>query len=152
MVTINDSKDFETHIGLTPRAWLVKWKAGEITHTPENDALHCDAFRVLEPIKVFLDDIRTPKMIYGDEEWVLVSTVKEVIELLVEDKVSHLSLDNDLGPYEPEGHTAVKWMIDNNIWPSEEIYVHSANTVRAPQMRWDINVHFYRCAKLIKKK
>ena len=88
-------------------------------------------------IKVFLDDMRIPSDVYGDNadtEWTLVFNVEEVKELLKKGNVSHLSLDNDLGLDEPEGHTIVKWMIDNNIWPTEEIYVHSMNVVRATQM------------------
>lgn len=102
-------------------------------------------------IKVFLDDMRIPSDVYGDNadtEWTLVFNVEEVKELLKKGNVSHLSLDNDLGLDEPEGHTIVKWMIDNNIWPTEEIYVHSMNVVRATQMRADINRYYYCCVKV----
>ena len=83
-----------------------------------------------KPIKVFLDDERIPSQIYGDgadDEWVLVSTVDEVKELLQNDSVSHLSLDNDLGLGIPEGHTLIPWMMDTGHWPTNELYVHSAN-------------------------
>jgi hypothetical protein len=98
-------------------------------------------------MKVFLDDIRCLSDIYGnlytDEEWITVKTTADVFELLRTGEVTHLSLDNDLGLKEPEGHTVVRWMIENNIWPSKEVYVHSANVVRARQMREDIQRYYY---------
>jgi len=102
-------------------------------------------------MKVFLDDTRVPSEVHGEganDEWILTSSVAAVKEYLRSGNVTHLSLDNDLGYDEPEGHTVVKWMIDNNIWPTEEIYVHSANIVRATQMRADINRYYYRCVKV----
>ena len=102
-------------------------------------------------MKLFLDDIRIPSEMYGDDadtDWFVTSSVEMVKQSLLDGIVTHLSLDNDLGPDEPEGHTIVTWMIFNNIWPSEEIYVHSANIVRSKQMREDINRYYYGCVKV----
>jgi hypothetical protein len=99
----------------------------------------------MSSVKVFLDDMRIPSMVFGeqaDKEWVTVATVEEVIALLLAGNVSHLSLDNDLGPGEPEGHTAVTWMIENNVWPTTAVYAHTGNIVRREQMRLDIACHF----------
>lgn len=102
------------------------------------------------PIKVFLDDTRIPSEIYGDkadDEWVLVATVEEVIDALKNDNVSHLSLDNDLGIGNKEGHILIPWMMDNNVWPTEEVYVHSANPYWASRMKEDIKRYYYGCVK-----
>jgi hypothetical protein len=60
-------------------------------------------------MKVFLDDERaTP------EGWTRVKTPEEAIELLKTDRVTHLSLDHDLGLSEDRtGYTVLVW-IDSN--------------------------------------
>ena len=94
-------------------------------------------------VKVFLDDIRSPSQVYSDgEEWILVSTVEDVIRLLKQGNVDYLSLDNDLGLNCKEGHTVVTWMIETGIWPSTAVLVHSSNVARSKQMREDIARHF----------
>lgn len=101
-------------------------------------------------MKVFLDDERTPNQIYGDganDDWVLVATVEEVFELLKAGGVTHLSLDNDLGIGFKEGHTIVPWMIEHNCWPTEEVFIHTANLYWAPRMLMDVNRYFYNCIK-----
>jgi hypothetical protein len=97
-------------------------------------------------IKVFLDDIRTPCMVYGsgaDAEWKTVRTAEEVMRLLETEIVSHLSLDNDLGEGMTEGFRVVRWMIEHDIWPTDEVYVHSENIVRGPEMRADVARYFH---------
>lgn len=97
-------------------------------------------------MKVFLDDERMPSQVYGDgadDEWVIVRHPDEVKRLLKNEHVSHLSLDNDLGDGIPEGHTVVRWMIENNIWPTDECWVHSQNWIRRPNMIADIKRYFY---------
>lgn len=97
-------------------------------------------------MKVFLDDDRVPSQVYGegaDDYWVVVRTTAEVKELLQKESVTHLSLDNDLGEGVPEGHTVVTWMIEHDIWPTEECLVHSQNWIRRPNMVADIQRYFY---------
>jgi hypothetical protein len=96
-------------------------------------------------IKVFLDDMLLPNQIYhtSNDEWVVVKTVDEVKELLKAGGVSHLSLDNDLGPDQQEGYTIVNWMIENSIWPTEEVYIHSHNVVRKKYMIDSVKRYYY---------
>jgi hypothetical protein len=102
--------------------------------------------REVTMVKIFLDDTRVPSDIFGegaDFDWILVCDTEKVKEWLLAGNVSHLSLDNDLGIGIKEGYTIVNWMIENSIWPSEEVFVHSANIIRSKQMREDINRYFY---------
>ena len=46
------------------------------------------------------------------------------------DRITDVSLDNDLGELIPEGHTVVYWMAENNVWPTNRPTIHSANPVR----------------------
>jgi hypothetical protein len=89
-------------------------------------------------MKVFLDD----NINIMPDGWHYARTTKEVKALLLTGKVTHLSLDNDLGEDEPEGYTLVRWMIENGIWPSEDVFVHSRNVVRAKEMKEDIARYF----------
>lgn len=102
-------------------------------------------------INVFLDDMRVPSDIYGegaDRNWILATTVEQVIEYLEQGNISMLSLDNDLGLGQKEGHEVVRWMIEHDTWPHDEVYVHSANIVRSKAMIEDVERYFYCCAKL----
>jgi hypothetical protein len=88
-------------------------------------------------MKVFLDDIRYPKMVYPyDEGWNHVKTVEEVINLLKQGQVTELSLDNDLGMTDPghQGREVVDWMEETGIWPSRRCRVHSMNPVARSAM------------------
>jgi len=108
-----------------------------------------------KPLKVFLDDVRIPSQIYGasaDDEWVLVNTIDEVKELLSNNVVSHLSLDNDLGENLEEGHVLIPWMMNNMLWPTEELFVHSANPYWSNLMNEDIKRYFYGCVKPQRKR
>lgn len=101
-------------------------------------------------MKVFLDDIRQPEQIFGDganEEWVVVKTIEEVMGLLKQGNITHLSLDNDLGMLYREGHELIPWMAENDCWPSEEVYVHTANPVWEARMLQDIDRLFYKAKK-----
>lgn len=75
--------------------------------------------------------------------WTIVRNTTEARKFLLTGRVTHISLDNDLGTDQEEGHRLLYWMIENDIWPTDEIYVHSANIVRAPQMREDVERWFY---------
>lgn len=97
-------------------------------------------------MKIFLDDTRIPSDIYGegaDEEWFLTCSPETVKECLLECEVTHLSLDNDLGHGVAEGHTLIVWMAEHNLWPSQELYVHSANPYWRKNMETDIQKLYY---------
>jgi len=103
-----------------------------------------------KPIKIFLDDTRIPSDIYGDNadsEWMLTCDPETVKECLLEGGVTHLSLNNDLGPDYAEGHTLIPWMMENNVWPTEELWVHSANLYWSSLMQQDIKRYYYSCVK-----
>jgi hypothetical protein len=81
-------------------------------------------------MRLWLDDVRDPP----DPGWTWVKTVDEAIKLIETREVSHASLDHDLGQDEdggqlPEGRTFVYWMAEHDVWPSEEVTIHSANPV-----------------------
>ena len=70
-------------------------------------------------MKIFLDDIRKPP----DESWTLCKWPNEVIDLLLTGKVTHLSLDHDLGNDDfGTGNDVV-------IWLEEQVYF---NRLRPP--------------------
>ena len=81
----------------------------------------------------------------GWERWVIVRSVENAKQLLALGLVQDLSLDNDMGMnseeggYNPEGMELVKWMVDTGLWPKGVITIHSANYIRADQMRSLIN-------------
>lgn len=86
------------------------------------------------PIKVFLDDNR-PTPDYFD---VHVYDAQHLMEMLAYKNVTHISLDNDLGPYCPtEGYQVARFLeekaFENEI-PQLQISVHSANTVASKEM------------------
>lgn len=56
-------------------------------------------------IKVFLDDVRP-----APDGWVLVKSVHECVELLHKGGVTHLSLDNDLGPDAIDGWRVMAYL------------------------------------------
>jgi len=85
-------------------------------------------------MKVYLDDERaTP------DGWTRTYTVAETIGLLQIAEVSHLSLDNDLGEGEPEGHTVLTWLEQQVFYdpsfPMPIVSIHSANPVRVAYMK-----------------
>jgi len=87
-------------------------------------------------MKVFMDDERqTP------EGWTRTYNVEETKELLLTRKVTHLSLDNDLGSLDPktEGYNVLNWLeemvFDDPTFPIPEMQVHSSNASRAQSMR-----------------
>jgi len=85
-------------------------------------------------MKVYLDDERqTP------EGWTRTYNVPETIGLLQIERVTHLSLDNDLGEGEPEGHNVLTWLEQQVFYdPSFQmpiVSIHSANPVRVEYMK-----------------
>jgi len=85
-------------------------------------------------MRIYLDDEReTP------EGWMRTFTVPETIHALETRQVTHLSLDNDLGEDQPEGHKVLDWLeetvYNNKDFPMPKIYVHSANPTRVEHMK-----------------
>lgn len=90
-------------------------------------------------MKLWLDDTRRlPRLKPGVEsDWVLAHSVNEAIEIMNTSEVTFASLDHDLGIYHQDGGNGIKlldWMAENNIWPTDGIWVHSANPVGVKQM------------------
>lgn len=85
-------------------------------------------------MKVFLDDIRE-----APEGWVCVLWPDEAIKLLQAGKVTHLSLDHDLGDdARGTGYDVLVWLEEavalHGFTPPESIIVHSANPVARKRM------------------
>lgn len=87
-------------------------------------------------IKLYLDDERpTP------DGWVRVWGIQQAKIILSTRKVSHLSVDNDLGNLDPktEGFNLLNWLeetvYNDPTFPVPVITVHSANAGRVPSMR-----------------
>lgn len=100
-----------------------------------NDALELVDLRHGGPgIKVYLDDVRP-----APAGWRGCQTAQQCIDLLSAERVTHLSLDHDLGPDEAEtGYAVLRWMEDavflDGYVPPEVIHVHSANPVGRANM------------------
>lgn len=89
-------------------------------------------------IKLFLDDERpTP------DGWFRVHTVHQTILWLNSKRVTHLSVDNDLGENEEEGYRVLDWLEEtiyhNEKFPIPEVTVHSDNAGRLGYMKQAIN-------------
>lgn len=87
-------------------------------------------------IKLFLDDERqTP------EGWFRTYRVEDTLYWLSSRRVTHLSLDNDLGREDPntEGfnvlNTLEEWLYIDQTFPVPIITIHSSNAARAMSMR-----------------
>jgi len=76
-------------------------------------------------INIWLDDIRDPI----SNGWFIVKTVKECKKVLLKHSVRLMSLDHDLGEGQETGYDLLCWMEKNNIWPSEEVLIHTMNPV-----------------------
>ena len=101
-------------------------------------------------MNLWLDDIRDPAQ-YGHVGWTWVETAEEAIELLKTGAVERASLDHDLtleaslgtpAPGETNGWTVVRWMAQNNVWPSHGVTVHSLNRDGARRMCGPIARHY----------
>jgi len=90
-------------------------------------------------MKIWLDDCREAP----DNTWFIARTIEVVKEQLELRRVTHLSLDNDLGMCEREGYSLVTWMVETGLWPQRECLVHSQNSVALSlSMREEIAQHF----------
>lgn len=88
-------------------------------------------------IKLFLDDVRP-----APEGWMLVTNVEDAKLVLMKYRVTHLSLDHDLGENVQSGYDLVKWIEERyfvqDIRPPE-MTIHSANPVGRQNMQRAIN-------------
>ena len=89
-------------------------------------------------MNVYLDDVRSGPV---SPDWVIVRGVDNAMILLQQGLVNDLSLDHDMGPNEATGYELLCWMEENNIWPSGNVSVHSANPVGAAKMHQAIDAH-----------
>jgi hypothetical protein len=85
-------------------------------------------------MKVFLDDVRP-----CPEGWVLTMWPEDVIKHLETGKVTHLSLDHDLGDdNHGTGYDVLLWLEEkvflNGFRPPNHIFVHSSNSSAAQKM------------------
>lgn len=100
-------------------------------------------------MKLYLDDIRpTP------EGWERVYTAKEAIDFLLDnwEKVTHVSLDHDLGEDETvvgNGYQVVLWIEEfvheNHLKEMPEVTVHSSNSSARLKMEAGIQACKYMC-------
>jgi hypothetical protein len=110
--------------------------------------------RLLEtgaPIRVYVDDVRRPSR--APEQWVIVRTAYEAVQLLRDHDVAELSLDHDFGVGDlreqgvsedllelvGEGYDVIRWLEqqlrgEQRDRVPEELNVHSANPVGTRQM------------------
>lgn len=104
------------------------------------------------PLFIFLDDMRDENNIkmehyrwcdeVWDKErgfWRIVRSVEEAKKILMEEEVSWISLDHDMGvlassgKLAPEGIDLCRWMSQNNKWP-ERVTFHTGNPVGRKNM------------------
>lgn len=97
-------------------------------------------------MKLFLDDIRTPEMVYNKTvatDFVVVRNYVDFLKYIKQNGLpDFISFDNDLGLDEneevaPDGYAAAKWLVYESGFDLRELRfkVHSANPVAADQIR-----------------
>lgn len=96
-------------------------------------------------MKYFLDDTRTPDMIYTNSTWVLLQSPTELVFLFKQhyDQITHISFDHDLNWYE-EGEEITGYhtlqmicevIMDLKLDPNQyTMLFHSANPVGRENM------------------
>ena len=100
--------------------------------------------------KLFLDDIRTPEMVYESTEakkFVVVRSYADFVTYIKDNGLPPLiSFDNDLGldksgKVAPDGYAAAKWLVYQSGLNLKDLKfnVHSANPVAAEQIRGLLN-------------
>jgi hypothetical protein len=123
---------------------------------------------MLEKIKLYLDDVRTPT----DKEWIVVRNYDQFVARIEKhglENIEVISLDHDLGDRamveyytnvknnyqldysninEKTGYDCCKYLVaksmDSGI-PLPQIYVHSANPIGSANMMGYINNYFMNC-------
>ena len=96
-------------------------------------------------MKLFVDDEWDLPGRYPGDDWVCVPTMRKAQFLLAahQGKVTHLSLDHDLGLGE-HGTELTFWLSEEwflnarDFWPTESCTIHSRNPVGRRLMRADI--------------
>jgi hypothetical protein len=79
-------------------------------------------------VKLWLDDLRPAPSV--EWTWCLDVASAIIAILMNQNDWTHASLDHDLGKVgAPEGVHLLDWMANYNLWPTEEIAVHSMNPV-----------------------
>lgn len=100
--------------------------------------------------RLFLDDIRTVRMVYPDRkesDFVIVRNHLAFKETIMREGLpDFISFDNDLGLDEqdvlaPDGYTCAKWLVYESELDLRELtfYVHSANPVAKVQIESLLN-------------
>lgn len=90
-----------------------------------------DTFTIEQPfIKLWLDDVRA-----APRGWQRAHTAPEALAYIASGKVTHASLDHDLGSKVYDGTWLVRAMATTGHWPTEACYVHSANPAGAARMK-----------------
>ena len=100
---------------------------------------------------IFLDDIRTPDMIYPDWQnyrFVILRSYRDFVDHVeVFGLPNFISFDNDLGldiftgEVAKDGYSCAKWLVNESGFDLADLkyYVHSANPVAADQIRSLLN-------------
>lgn len=100
--------------------------------------------------KLFLDDIRTPEMVYDKnlaKDFIVVRNYADFVKCIEQNGLpKFISFDNDLGLDENgkiarDGYAAAKWLVYESGFDLRdlEFKVHSANPVAAEQIRGLLN-------------
>ena len=95
--------------------------------------------------KLFLDDIRSPEMVFDKtvaKDFVLVRSYTEFVQYIKQNGLpDFISFDNDLGLDEngkvaPDGYTSAKWLVYQSGLDLRELQfkAHSANPMVAGQV------------------
>lgn len=100
----------------------------------------------MSKIQIFLDDERTPDMVYkktNNDDWVIIRNVpdfKLFIDSHEPEEIEFISFDNDLGE-ELEGKDAVNWLVFEKGYDIREMdfNIHSANIARWSYMEGTLN-------------
>lgn len=83
-------------------------------------------------MNLFLDDVRD-----CPDDFLHAQSVNDAIKIMQLIPIEFASLDHDLGDFEPHGGDGIKlidWMVEEDIWPSQGIKIHSANPVGVKNM------------------
>lgn len=100
--------------------------------------------------QLFLDDLRTVKMVYPQKEekdFVIVRSYEVFVNTIqLQGLPGYISFDNDLGEDSsgnilPDGYAAAKWLVYESGLDLKnlEFYVHSANPVAREQIQGLLN-------------
>jgi hypothetical protein len=87
-------------------------------------------------MRVYLDDRRK-----APEDWILVKTPEEAINLLSSGSVKEISLNHDLGLPDKTGYDVLLWIefevLTNNFVPPN-IIIHTSNPSARIKMEWAV--------------